>query len=182
MSSASRKRADAWRCRTISVSRSPTLRLMWATRHFHPSTRPSRICTRSPQRSSVMRCIPTRWEQTRPAIDFVGAGLARDRTCGSEPCSRLLLNKSIAGRPAPTEIAESVQDMDKQAALELRFKPCGFRRHNLAHIGNRHQTLDGCWIESERRLPFAGIHALLQRLQTTNTADEIDALVTTRIF
>src|SRR5690606_14465948 len=75
----------------------------------------------------------------------------------------------------------SIENMHKQPTLQLRLKPRGFGRHHLPRIRNRHQALDGGWVQCEGHFPFAGVDTLLQFTQAADATDEVDALVAARV-
>ena len=64
----------------------------------------------------------------------------------------------------------------------VRFKPRGFRRHDVARIGNVHQLLHGNRIECQRHLHFAAVHTFLQFTQSADTAHKVDTLVRAQVL
>ena len=67
--------------------------------------------------------------------------------------------------------------MDDQAGTELRLKPGGLGRHNVARVGDVDDLLHRDRIKGEGDLHLTIVHAAFQLAEATDTAHEVDALV-----
>ena len=71
--------------------------------------------------------------------------------------------------------------MDNESGAELGLEPCGLRGHDVAAVGDSHELVHADRIESEGERHLAGIDTTLELSETTDTADEVDALVAAEI-
>jgi hypothetical protein len=67
--------------------------------------------------------------------------------------------------------------VDDQTGTELRLKPGGLRRHDVAGVGNKHKLLHRHGVEGKSHLHFAGVDAAFQFAKPTYATHEVDALV-----
>ena len=72
--------------------------------------------------------------------------------------------------------------VDHEARAELRLKPSGLRRHDVASVGDVDDLLHRNRIEGESDFHFTAVDTTFQFAETTDATDEVDALVGTEIL
>ena len=72
--------------------------------------------------------------------------------------------------------------MDYNAATQLRLKPSGLGRHNVAAVGDVDKLLHRNRIECKSNLHLATVNPLLQLAQAADTTHEVDAFVPAEVF
>src|SRR5215469_15236118 len=80
-----------------------------------------------------------------------------------------------------SEQLRGTQQVADHAVSELWFEPGRFRRHDRAGVGDRHEVAHLRWIERERNGHLAGRNEPLELAEAAAAADEVDALIATRI-
>ena len=67
--------------------------------------------------------------------------------------------------------------VDDQTGAELRLEPRGLWWHDIARVSDINQLLHRDRVECKSKLHLSAIDSLLQLSETTDTTDEVDALV-----
>ena len=71
--------------------------------------------------------------------------------------------------------------MNHQAAAQFGLKPGCLGRHDLTAVGNVHNLLHGDGVESQCGTHLTAVHAAFQFAETTQSANEVDALGGTQV-
>lgn len=79
------------------------------------------------------------------------------------------------------ELSGSVQLVDHETGAELRLKPGSLRGHDVAGVGDVDELIHGDGVEGEGHLHLAAVDTTFQFAKTTDTADEVDALVAAQV-
>ena len=76
----------------------------------------------------------------------------------------------------------SIQQVGHQPVGQLGFEPVGFRWHDFAGVGDRHQVGHLGRVQCEGSGHVAAVDAPLQFPQPTNATNEVDALVAAQVL
>ena len=69
-----------------------------------------------------------------------------------------------------------------EAGPQFRLKPCGLRRHDVSAVSDVGKLFHGNRIQSESNLHFTIVNTTGEFTETSDTADEVNAFVSTEIL
>ena len=72
--------------------------------------------------------------------------------------------------------------MDNNTAAQLRLKPSGLGRHNVAAVGDVDELLHRNGVECKGYLHLTAVHPLLQLAEASDTTNKVDAFVPAEIL